>query len=78
MKKPTPADDLKAQLDKMALALIVEANGGEIADKVGVFKAVSTYYLGSTRWKKPDEEDENAGSFGAMRARIEDAGKGKK
>lgn len=70
-------DPLRKALDAMALEIIGKANmeGVKLADRVDVFKAVTTYHAGllGRKNKKPDATLPDPLGFAAMKRRIHGA-----
>lgn len=67
--------DLDASMEKLARQMAGDAMLATTSPetRVDIFKALTTYYLGSKK-RKPPEPPKNGLGFGAMRDRINQAG----
>jgi hypothetical protein len=65
---------LKSDLDKLALALVAQANGAELEEQIDIFKAVSAYHLGNERGKKKGEDEPTGATFGGIVDKLKNKG----
>jgi hypothetical protein len=79
-KKPSQNDDIGAKLAKLALAIADKALAGDtpLIDSLDAFKALTTYYVNTTKVaaKTSPDDDEGETNFANLRKRIAAASSG--